>query len=333
MWFVDIWFENQSNFIFLHDFDIVLTKTFSERLNLSLFTLKIESKSTKKSTTCRHCKQTFKFKEFFRKHKREQHAKKFIINSFFRFHAFKSICKAKKKSIIKNVTTLFASQELQTRAQKFQKIDVQNSSIISSSFSTITINSTCKVAKKSTIISTAEVSKITSKQRVEWRFRIAYLFTRLKTSRLSLSLNTFVTISETMKNASIQEVACARAMCKSCKQNFNFNNELFEHIREHEALKRINDFHLSINRDFHITIFSSQRCWRCERHKSILTIMSSNLSRFSHIFSIFRKFASFISCIFRAALARCSECDSASSALILLACAPYMHACNRLFIF
>ena len=245
--FVDIWFENQSNFIFLHDFDIVLTKTFSERSNLSLFTLKIESESTKRSATCRHCKQTFKFKELFRKHKREQHAKKSVINSSLRFHALKSVCKAKKKSVVKNVMTLFASQELQTRALKSQKIDVQKSSVISSSLSTTTINSTCKVAKKSTITSIAKVSKITSEQRVEWRFRTAYLSTRLKASRLSLSLNTFVIISETMKNASIQEVACARAMCKSCKQNFNFNNELFEHIREHETLKRINDFHLSIN--------------------------------------------------------------------------------------
>ena len=95
----------------------------------------------------------------------------------------------------------------------------------------------------------------------------------------------------------------------------------------------VNKIIQTFNRNFHITIFSSQRCWRCERHKSILTIMSSKLSRFFHIFSIFRKFAFFISCIFRAALARCSECDSASSALILLACASYMHACNRLFIF
>ena len=238
--FVDIWFENQSNFIFLHDFDIILTKTFFERSNLSLFTLKIESKSTKKSTTCRHCKQTFKFKEFLRKHKREQHAKKFVINSFFRFHALKSVCKAKKKSAVKNVTTLFVSQELQISAQKFQKIDVQKSSVINSSLSASTIISTCKIAKKSTIISIAEASELISEQRVEWRFRIVYLFTRLKASRLNFSLNTFVIISETMKNASIQKVTCARAMCKSCKQNFNFNEKLFEHIREHETLKRVN---------------------------------------------------------------------------------------------
>ena len=149
--FVDIWFRNQSNFIFLHDFDIVLTKTFLERSNLSLSTSETRSESTEKSTTCRHCKQTFKFKKLFRKHKREQHAKKFVISSFFRFHAFKSVCKAKKKSAIKDVTTLFASQKLQISVQKFQKIDVQKHSVVNSFFTSSTSEATCEFVEKSTV--------------------------------------------------------------------------------------------------------------------------------------------------------------------------------------
>ena len=43
-----------------------------------------------------------------------------------------------------------------------------------------------------------------------------------------------------MKNASIQEIACVQTLCKFCKQNFNFNKKLFEYIREHKILKRIN---------------------------------------------------------------------------------------------
>ena len=152
--FVEIWFENQSNFIFLHDFSIALTRTFST-------------------------------------------------------------------------------------AQKFQKIDIQKFSTISSSLLSNALKSICKAKKKSTIISIEDVSKIISKKKVESRFRIAYLFTRLKASRLSFSLNTFVTISETMKNASIQEVACTRATCKQCEQNFDFNKKLFEHINEHKALKSV----------------------------------------------------------------------------------------------
>ena len=195
--------------------------------HLSLFTLKIESKSAKRSATCRHCKQTFKFKELLRKHKREQHAKKSVINSSLRSHAFKSICKAEEN----------ASHELRTSDQK---VDVQKHSIVNSFLLIDTVKSTCKVAKKSTTVSIAKFSKFTSEERAESRTRTAYLFARLKASRLNLSLNTFVTILEMMKNASIQEVACARAMCRFCKQNFNFNKKLFEHINEHEALKRIN---------------------------------------------------------------------------------------------
>ena len=106
--------------------------TLLKRSILSHFTLKIESKSAKRSATCRHCKQTFKFKDLLRKHKREQHATKFVINSSFRSHALKSVCKAKKKSAIKNVTTSSTSQELQTFAHEHQKIDVQKHSIVKS---------------------------------------------------------------------------------------------------------------------------------------------------------------------------------------------------------
>ena len=265
--FVDIWFENQSNFIFLHDFDIALTKTFST----SIFTHVSFASFAKSQNSIFEFTATFK--------SIISHAKKSVISSFFRFHAFKSAFKAEKKSAVKNVTILFASQKLQIRVQKSQKIDVQKSSVINSSFSTITINSTCKVTKKSTIISIAKASKIISKQKVEWRFRIAYLFTRLKASRLSFSLNTFVTISETMKNASIQKIACARAMCRFCKQNFNFNNKLFEHIREHEALKCINDFHFSINTIKATCEFVQKSTNTCSSfsYKSLIFTTSRNL--------------------------------------------------------
>ena len=226
------------------DVEIDTQKSSAISSSLLISTTNFKCEITKRSTTCRHCKQTFKFKELFRKHKREQHAKKFVINSSLRSHAFKSVCKAEKKSAIKNVTTLFALQELQISDQK---IDTQKHSIVNSLFLIDSVKSTCKVAKKSTTASIEKFSKFTSEERAESRTRTAYLFARLKASRLNLSLNTFVTISETMKNASIQEVACARATCRSCKQNFNFNNELFEHIREHEILKRVNDFHFSIN--------------------------------------------------------------------------------------
>lgn len=41
------------------------------------------------------------------------------------------------------------------------------------------------------------------------------------------------------ESASIQQVVCVRAICKHCKQSFNLNNKLHEHIREHHARKPI----------------------------------------------------------------------------------------------
>ena len=145
------------------------TITLLKRSTLQFLALEITSQSTKKLSTCRHCKQTFKFKELLRKHKREQHAKKFVINSSFRSHAFKSICKTKEKSTIKNVTTLFASHELRISNQK---IDVQKHSIVNLLFLIDTIKSTCKVAKKSTIASIAKFSKSTSKKKQNLEFEL-----------------------------------------------------------------------------------------------------------------------------------------------------------------
>ena len=63
------------------------------------------------------------------------------------------------------MTALPASQELQTRAQDPQKIDVQKPPVISSSLSTLTVNPTCEVTEKSAIASIAEASVITSAQK------------------------------------------------------------------------------------------------------------------------------------------------------------------------
>ena len=292
--FVEIWFENQSNFIFLHDFNIVLTRAFfatSENLISNTKTiLQIDSSKA----TCRHCDEIFNSKNSFRKHKSEQHSKKHVKNFRLENNAAKLLCAIEKKSIVinklvsfelrisiatskqkfefamifeavislknshfsfvtsetvsesmKNIliqcfATSLKSSSSQTFESEHREISVQEFSNICSFLSNNTVNSRCEIVEKSTIISTAEISELISKQNVEWRSRIVYLSTRLKTSRLNFSLNTFVTISEKMKNASIQKITCAKAMCKSCKQNFDFNEKLFEHIREHEIVKRTN---------------------------------------------------------------------------------------------
>ena len=93
------------------------------------------------------------------------------------------------------MTTLFASHELRISDQK---IDVQKHLIVNSLLLIDTVKSTCKVAEKSATASIAKFSKSTSEERAESRTRTTYLFARLKASRLNLSLNTFVTILETI---------------------------------------------------------------------------------------------------------------------------------------
>ena len=64
---------------------------------------------------------------------------------------------------------------------------------------------------------------------------------------LNLSIATLKIVSESLKNASNQEVICVRVICKLCKQSFNFNKKLYEHICKHEALKFVKNSHFSIN--------------------------------------------------------------------------------------
>ena len=291
--FVDIWFENQSNFIFLHDFNIVLTKTFfATSKNLILNTKTILQIDSSKAT-CRHCDEIFNFKKSFRKHKSEQHSKQHVKNFRFENNAIKLLCTIEKKLVVMNSFVSFELQifiatskqifesilifeiiisqksihfsvhtletvseskknksiqcffissksSFQTFESEHREISVQEFSDICSFFSNNIVNSTCEIVEKLIIISIAKISKLISKQNVEWRFRIVYLFTKLKTFRLNFSLNTFVIISKIIKNVSNQEIACVRTMCKFCKQNFNFNKKFFEHINEHEILKRIN---------------------------------------------------------------------------------------------
>ena len=63
----------------------------------------------------------------------------------------------------------------------------------------------------------------------------------------NLSIVTFKIVSKSTKSASNQKVTCARVTCKLCKQNFNFNKKLYEHIRNYEVLKLVKNSHLSIN--------------------------------------------------------------------------------------
>ena len=63
----------------------------------------------------------------------------------------------------------------------------------------------------------------------------------------NLQLCTLIIISKSTKIATNQLITCAQVICKLCKQSFNFNKKLYEQIRNHEVLKLVKNFHLSIN--------------------------------------------------------------------------------------
>ena len=106
-----------------------------KRSTLQLLALEITSESMKKLSACRHCKQTFNFKKMLRKHKREQHAKRFVVNSHFLIDAVKSTCESMKISTVnssssaslavqsKQVSELFTFFELSL----FASLDIFNS--------------------------------------------------------------------------------------------------------------------------------------------------------------------------------------------------------------
>ena len=60
---------------------------------------------------CMRCNKIFNFKKKFREHVREQHAKKFINNSFLSIDTVKSICEIEKKSIVIETFALQTSQK------------------------------------------------------------------------------------------------------------------------------------------------------------------------------------------------------------------------------
>ena len=79
-------------------------------------------------------------------------------------------------------------------------------------------------------------------------FFFAEIFSRRALSRSShFQLNAFDVISKSIENSSNFEFTFVLMICKLCKQSFNFNKKLYEHIRNHEILKLVKNSHLSIN--------------------------------------------------------------------------------------
>ena len=237
--FVNFWFDDQSKFISLHNFDITFTKTFSFNEFVTILSIFISSKS-------------------FISSKQQKLKIIFEISKIVKRVEFQKI--SKTKQIVKSTST-------------FQNIDIFDSTLTFDEFefelySEIAIFlqhlQQCRhLYRKSNLLNL--LSKCLCDFAFEW-FKIQFEFISLKrfnkflaktfffaktfsrrisSKRLNFQLNAFDIVSKSIENVSNQQVV--KTICKFCKQNFNFNNELYEHIRKHEILKFVENFHFSIN--------------------------------------------------------------------------------------
>ena len=263
---VDIWFENQSNFIFLHDFNIVLTKTFfaisKTLVSNTKTTLQIESSKT---TTCRHCDEIFNFKKSLREHKSEQHSKKRVKNFSFENNAVKLLCAIKKKSVVMNSFVSFELQaSIATSKQIFEStltLDViisqecihfsvhtleivskskKNKSIqcffISSKSSFRTFESEFQeifVQKTSNICSFLSNNTVNSASEVAKKSAITYSFSSQKSSTFSatsknLITNTIISLQFVSSNCSSFLIATSKITTKCMKSTSILSTESAE---------------------------------------------------------------------------------------------------------
>ena len=157
-------------------------------------------------------------------------------NSFFASNASKIVSELIKNTSIQCSITLSKSFS-QTFQSEHQKSSVQKFSEFCSFFSIDTIKSICEIDEKSTVIEIfiLQISHIS--------FTILVIILSIC---LNFSIVTFEIMLKSMKNASNQEITCVQMICKLCKQNFNFNKKLYEHIRNHEILKIVKNFSFSI---------------------------------------------------------------------------------------
>ena len=209
------------------------TVTLLKRSNLSFFTFEIRSESTKKSTTCRHCNQTFKFKKVLRKHKREQHAKKSVNDSSLSTLTINLTCKVTKKSTItstaKTSIITSAQKKIELTRQKVQKVEIlkikQRLNELRERRAQRETFETYKIKKKSTVIcsSASLASSISSAQKHQ---KIDVQKLSIVNSRLSI--NTVKATSEFVKISSVNSSFSVSLTIQSeqLSESFTFSKEI-----------------------------------------------------------------------------------------------------------
>ena len=116
------------------------------------------------------------------------------------------------------------------------------------------------------------------------------------------------------KNASNQQIV--QLNCKICKQNFNFNNELYEHIRNHEMFKFVKNFHFSINA-VNLVCEIEKKSFVSQKSHELFTKSQKSIFEFAITFEIiillkrstFQSFALEIASKSTKKLSTCRHCD------------------------
>ena len=279
--FVDIWFENQSNFIFLHDFDIALTKTFFTSIftHVSFTSFAKSQNSTFESTATfisvitlkRSNLLFFTFESVFIRMKNESLQCSFIqsqnsiqddleidvqkssiIDSSLTSSTSVTICELVEKSAVtyssssqKSSTSSTTSRNLVTDTNVLlQLVSFKNLHLLIT-----TSEITLEYAKNTSdsLIEIAEVAEIFAKSIANIRAQTVRIRARREVECSNLKKQALTFASKSMKRLSFQQTVCVRTICKRCKQNFNFNNKFHEHIRQHHARRTVKDSVLRVS--------------------------------------------------------------------------------------
>ena len=239
--FVNAWFDDQFKFISLNDFDIVLTKTFSFSEFVTIQSIFISSKSSisqKQSCINMNKQQKLKIKFEISKFKKFSKAEQIVKSTsiFQNIDIFDSTLASDKLEFdLYNEIAIFLQhfQQCQHQYRKSNLLNLLSKCLCDNAFEWFKFQSKFILLK--------HFNTILAKT---FFFTEAFL-RRISSKRLNFQLNAFQIASKSMKNSSNQQIV--QMNCKICKQNFNFNEKLYEHIRNHETLKFVKNFYFSIN--------------------------------------------------------------------------------------
>ena len=210
------WFQKQSHFDFLHIFSTVLANVFSFQQQRKKARIRKRTNQKIAKNVVKNAKSTSKFQNID------------IFDS--------TSCNESKFELYNEIANFL--QNFQQRQHQYRKSNLLN--LLSKCF--------CDFAFEwfkfqSEFTSLKRFNTILTKT-----FFFAKTFSRrVSSKRLNFQLNALDIVSKSIENTSNFEITNVRVICKLCKQNFNFNNELYEHIRDHEILKFVENSHFSID--------------------------------------------------------------------------------------